>query len=104
MSTGTMEINFALLSDKSNNVGFFSHLGRFCTSIEPIFSTSALQWGKLTGTPTESRDEEVNGFHIHFATERYQLKGLREDAYAEATGRYNNLNDALEVFDRGCNF
>ena len=31
--------------------------------------------------------QTIYDFHIHFATERYQHSGLREDAYAEATNR-----------------
>ena len=39
--------------------------------------------------------EVVYGFHIHFATERYQLRGLKEDSYALSTGRYRDLDGAL---------
>lgn len=35
-------------------------------------------------------------FHIHIATERSQEIGAREDAYAEVTERYNDLDGALE--------
>lgn len=39
-------------------------------------------------------------WHIHMATERYQGIGAREDAYAEVTDRYNNLDEALScLFD-----
>ena len=34
-------------------------------------------------------------FHIHFATERYQELGAREDAYAEPTDRYCDFRGAL---------
>lgn len=34
-------------------------------------------------------------FHIHFATERYQERGTREDAYAEPTNRYGDFHGAL---------
>ena len=34
-------------------------------------------------------------FHIHTATERYQEIGAREDAYAEVTDRYEDLDGAL---------
>ena len=36
------------------------------------------------------------GYHIHMATERYQEIGAREDAYAEVTDRYNDLDGALD--------
>ena len=38
-------------------------------------------------------------FHIHFATERYQMEGNRdprEDSYAEVTNRYSDSQGALE--------
>ena len=34
-------------------------------------------------------------FHIHMATERYQVKGFDEDEYAEVTDRYSDLAGAL---------
>lgn len=35
-------------------------------------------------------------FHIHRATERYQESGLREDAYATPTDRFDNLQGAFQ--------
>jgi len=35
-------------------------------------------------------------FHIHTATERYQERGMREDAYAEATNRYSDFMGAWD--------
>jgi hypothetical protein len=43
-------------------------------------------------------------FHIHFATERYQHSGLREDAYAEATNRYGDFQGALDCLVQDCGF
>ena len=40
-------------------------------------------------------DARFYDFHIHFATERYQEIGMREDAYAEPTGRYSDFQGAL---------
>ncbi len=40
-------------------------------------------------------DETFYDFHIHFATERYQQLGTREDAYAKPTGRYSDFDGAL---------
>lgn len=44
------------------------------------------------------------GFHIHFATERYQQASWREDAYAELTERYGNFGEALECMRQDCGF
>lgn len=35
------------------------------------------------------------GFHVHMATERYQVLGPREDSYAEPTDRYGDFHEAL---------
>lgn len=36
-------------------------------------------------------------FHVHRATERYQMEGFREDGYAEITDRYSDLEGALDT-------
>jgi len=41
-------------------------------------------------------------FHIHFATERYQHSGLREDAYAEVTNQYGDFQGALDCLIQDC--
>jgi hypothetical protein len=44
------------------------------------------------------------GFHIHTATERYQLQGLDEDAFAEPTDRYANFPGATDCMLKDCGF
>ena len=39
-----------------------------------------------------------NRFHIHKATERYQVDGLEIDGYAEVTERYDSFDSALTEF------
>ena len=34
-------------------------------------------------------------FHMHLATERYQLAGQREDAYAEPSNRFSDFDGAV---------
>jgi hypothetical protein len=41
-----------------------------------------------------------NRFHIHRATERYQVEGYEIDGYAEATDCYDSLESALNIFVR----
>ena len=48
--------------------------------------------------------EEVHGFHIHYATERYQQRGLDADAYARATDRYSDFDSALQCLIEDTNF
>lgn len=43
-------------------------------------------------------------FHIHMATERYQSSGFREDAYAEPTKEYGDLQGALDRMIEDCGF
>jgi len=43
-------------------------------------------------------------YHIHYATERYQALGAREDSYAEATDRYSDLNQAIKCMIQDCGF
>ena len=41
-------------------------------------------------------NETFYGYHIHMATERYQMyRRGHEDSYAEVTDRYNEINGAL---------
>jgi len=46
------------------------------------------------------------GFHVHYATERYQALGLDEETYAEETDRYSDFESAVQclVEDCGCEF
>ena len=43
-------------------------------------------------------------FHIHYATERYQELGTREDGYAEPTERYGDFDGALRCLLDDANF
>ena len=43
-------------------------------------------------------------YHIHIATERYQEIGAREDAYAEVTDRYDDLDRALDCLFEDAGF
>ncbi len=46
----------------------------------------------------------VTGFHIHTATERYQVNSVREEDYAEPTKRYADVNGALKCLFADANF
>ena len=48
--------------------------------------------------------ERIEGFHIHYATERYQRRGSKEETYAVQTERYNNYEDALRCLIQDTNF
>ncbi len=47
---------------------------------------------------------QLNGFHIHTATEKYQENGFREEGYAEATTKYCDWKTALDLMMKENNF
>ena len=44
------------------------------------------------------------GFHIHYATARYQETGCREDAFAESTDRFGDIHGAFVCMLGDCGF
>lgn len=60
--------------------------------------------GKGHGHTNRIEGTQFFGFHVHYATERYQQGGFREDGYAMQTDRYENLQEALECMLDDCNF
>ena len=60
--------------------------------------------GKTNPHRNRIERNEVSGFHIHEATERYQERGQKEDAYAVETNRYIDVEGALAclITDANC--
>ena len=58
--------------------------------------------GKSHEHTNQIERDKFYDFHIHFATERYQHSGIREDAYAEATNRYGDFQGALDCLIQDC--
>ena len=50
----------------------------------------------VTNTRITLRADRFYDFHIHLATQRYQEIGSREDAYAEITDRYTDIDGAIQ--------
>lgn len=48
--------------------------------------------------------QKIYGYHIRSATEHYQERGYDEEAYAEKTDLYNNLEGALRCLIQDTNF
>lgn len=48
--------------------------------------------------------ERFRDFDIHTATERYQKRGLKEDAFAQPTDRYSSFNAAVRCLIEDCGF
>ena len=51
--------------------------------------------GKSHEHTNHIENETFRDFHVHFATERYQEFGTREDAYADPTDRYGDIDSAF---------
>ncbi|MCY3550650.1 MAG: hypothetical protein OXU27_06140 [Candidatus Poribacteria bacterium] len=60
--------------------------------------------GRTSGHRNRIEKERIEGFHIHYATERYQRRGLKEEAYALPTDRYNSYEGALRCLIKDANF
>lgn len=71
-------------------------------------SSKSFRLRRYNGSSHEhtNRIEKVrfHSFHIHYATERYQQKGLAEDMHAEPTNRYTDVNGALQCLIVDANF
>ena len=46
--------------------------------------------------------QRIRGFHIHYATERYQAIGADHDGFAEATNRYADFWEAVGCMMEDC--
>jgi hypothetical protein len=46
----------------------------------------------------------LNDFHIHTATERYQVRGLKEDAFAQVATGHSSLETAIRALLEDCGF
>jgi hypothetical protein len=58
--------------------------------------------GKSHEHTNQIEKETFYDFHLHYATERYQASGLREDAFAQVTNRYGDFQGALNCLIRDC--
>ena len=60
--------------------------------------------GETHPHPNPIEGNVVNGFHIHYATERYQRRGDDAETYAEETSRFSDLDGALRCLLKDANF
>jgi hypothetical protein len=58
--------------------------------------------GKSHEHTNQIEKETFYDFHLHYATERYQASGLREDAFAQVTHRYGDFQGALNCLIQDC--
>ena len=60
--------------------------------------------GEQISHKNERGDKPITGFHIHYATEKYQLKNKDEDHFAKPTNRYTDIHGALDCLIEDGNF
>ena len=104
--TGAQGSEFRLILRQSNfnPLDFSAILG-----YRPPKSTQVFRLCRYNGRSHEHTNklekQKFYDFHIHRATERYQLEsGEREDGYAEPTSRYADFNGALDAMLDDCGF
>lgn len=94
--TGKSGTRYRLILRQSNfNTLDFSII----LAVNPLDSNQVFRLRRYNGKSHEHTNQ-IEGdafydFHIHYATERYQESGSREDAFAKATDRYADFHAAL---------
>lgn len=96
-----------IIRGNSVNIMDFSLILVFCDADGSVYrlvrfngrhsSQHTNKWEKARNLPNSTFR---NRFHIHMATERYQLAGYEIDGYAEVTDRYDSLGSAVQLFVR----
>lgn len=59
--------------------------------------------GKSHEHSNNLENKRFYNFHIHYATQRYQDAGCKEEKYAEETDRYSDCRGALKCLLKDCN-
>jgi hypothetical protein len=95
------EFRLILRQNLLNVLDFSVILGYSVPSSSQVFRLRRYN-GKCHEHTNQIERQKFYDFHIHFATERYQHSGLREDAYAEATNRYGDFQGALDCLFQDC--
>lgn len=86
-----------------NPLDFSAILGYIPTGKNEVFRLRRYNGKSHFHSNKLEHDGEFYDFHIHTASERYQLEGMKEEHYAEVTDRYSDLHGAIDclVFDCG---
>jgi len=97
------EFRLVLRQSKYNALDF-SIILTFCsTGSNQLFRLRRYNGKSHEHTNTIESDKFYD-YHIHTATERYQELGMREDAYAEPSDRFSDLNTAINCMLGDCGF
>lgn len=92
----------ALRQSHHNPLDFTAILGVYPENSSTLFRLRRYNGKHSHNNRIERLD--FDGFHIHYATERYQDLGAKEESYAEPTDRYFDLPGALSCLIADCGF
>lgn len=103
--TGTDGDNFVIMvrMNKLNLLDFSVILGYELRDTTGLFLLRRYN-GKSHEHTNQIERDRFRDFHIHTATERYQIRGDKEEAYAVPTERYSDLGGALNCMIADCGF
>lgn len=103
--TGGLGSQFRIILRESiaNPLGFSAILAYCPTTTNQLFRLRRYN-GRDHEHTNKLEKQSFYAFHVHRATERYQRSGLREDAFAEPTDRFSDINSALVCLLRDCAF
>lgn len=92
-----------LRQNRKNPLDFSAILGYSPKELNTVFKLTRYNGKSHEHRNVLEKKPPFYDFHIHIATERYQLAGRKEEFYAEVTDRYSNLRNALLCLIDDCN-
>lgn len=96
---------FRIVLRQSNyNALDFSIILTFCPTGSNLIFRLRRYNGKSHEHTNTIESEKFYDYHIHTATERYQELGMREDAFAEPSDRFSDVNTAINCMLNDCGF
>ena len=111
---GHLELNLDLIASSGNRYRLiirqnkFNHLDfSVILALIPPGGGQAFRLRRYNGKHPHCNILEktyLHDYHIHMATEKYQACGAAEDAYAEVSAGFCNLQTALQSLLADCNF
>lgn len=92
-----------LRQSRDNQLDFSAILGYTPKEVNRIFLLKRYNGKSHRHRNVLDENKRFYDFHIHTATERYQLAGRKEEFYAEKTDRYSDLRGAFRCLIEDCN-
>lgn len=92
-----------LRQNRKNPLDFSAIFGYSPKELNTVFKLTRYNGKSHEHRNVLEKEPAFYDFHIHKATERYQLAGRKEEFYAEITDRYSNLRSALRCLIDDCN-